>query len=71
MMCILPHVYHNRTPLCIYTIYLAHSIPMINMLQHLVKNDTLTLVTAGARADIQHNKTHNPCAHVPSCICKV
>ena len=52
MMCILPHVYHNRIPLYKYITYLAHSIPMIKMLQHLVKNDTLTLVTVGTGADI-------------------
>ena len=35
-------------------------LPMIKMLQHLVKNDTLTLVvTVGSRADIQHNEIHN------------
>ena len=68
MMCILPHVYHNWIPLCIY---LAHFAPMIKMLQHLVKNDTLTLVTVGAAADIQHNEIHNSCTHAPSCVCKV
>ena len=49
MMCILPHVYHNWIPLFIY---LPISLPMIKMFQHLVKNDTLALVTVGAGADI-------------------
>ena len=45
---------------------------MIKMLQHLVKNDTLTLVvTVGSRADIEHNEIHNPYTRVPSCVCKV
>ena len=69
MMCILHNVYHNRIPLCIY---LVHSTLMIKMLQHLVKNDTLTLVvTVGSRADIQHNEIHNPRTRVPSRVCKV
>ena len=38
MMCILHNVYHNWIPLCIY---LIHSTPYD---QHLMNNDTLTLV---------------------------